>query len=266
MAGELPYAWEELWNNDCGIYYVDHITQTHYFEAPWSEVTRKRVLAIHDSLTLQAKELENQLELEREKREILELAEKKLATLEIQKHQIEEEIKHVQSSKGQTSKVNKLQGELQAVKYKLDCEKNEVLKVRRDHEILVEEIDAFQNKIRDLKTVNERLESENHKLAVEAKATNEAIADMKTMIEMEAAQRQALESYIKQLKQDVMMLYDEKEVTVENVDKSVKEAEGKADFEEEEPAWLKAANKNHVKAKEVDAISRNSSTSTDEEA
>lgn len=83
---------EEAFDDACGIYYIDHVTQTHFLEGPWEESVRNQVLALHEHLAEEAKVLEDQMELARIKKEELENAHQKVEELETTRLRIEREI------------------------------------------------------------------------------------------------------------------------------------------------------------------------------
>lgn len=149
------------------------------------------------------------LEKEQAKKAELEKAEALLKVLETEKVRIESEIKNLKAKGGSADKQNlaSLQTELKSVLARVDNEKNLADKIKTDHKKLIGEISDFQTKVLELREVNERLENDNKQLANESKQQADAIAEMKQMIEMEATQRNALDAYIKQLKNDVLGLY-----------------------------------------------------------
>ncbi len=96
----------------------------------------------------------------------------------------------------------------------MEQEKIEAELVASEHANIQSEINEFQSRLHELKAVNERLENENIELLDQAAATNKNLEEMRAMIEREAAQRAALESYIKQLKNEVIQLYDPEQAEV----------------------------------------------------
>ncbi|KAJ3391018.1 Membrane-associated guanylate kinase, WW and PDZ domain-containing protein 3 [Lobulomyces angularis] len=214
VAGELPYAWEEVFDHACGIYYIDHITQSHFLDAPWEEHVRNQVLNLQNQLSEENKILELQLQKEKEKKQELEAAEQKYRDLTEKRAKLEMEIKELEGNvagKNSAAVSDELRGELQEVTQQLQEEKVEVDNFNDEHERLQKEIDAYQVKLRELRAVNEKLQQDNEYLAENSKQQNDGLIEMRNMIEMEAAQRAALEQYIKQLKMEVIQLYNPEE-------------------------------------------------------
>ncbi|KAJ3194764.1 hypothetical protein HK101_001935 [Irineochytrium annulatum] len=173
VAGELPYGWEEAYDEDFGIYYVDHITHTNYAEPPWNEEVKEKVVALKAKLKIESRK--STIKDQQEKQSLankakVKDAEKAIAVLEAQKKRLDEVAQDDDE-------------------YALD---------ERDVEI-----DA---KIQHLKGLNDKLDQENRLLASEVENNGLELGEIRQMIEAERAQRAALESYVMQLKQELLHL------------------------------------------------------------
>jgi hypothetical protein len=102
----------------------------------------------------------------------------------------------------------RLRAELEEIEGEMEQERIEFEGVAEEHANIQSEIAEFKNRLNELQVVNARLENENIDLVDAAAATNKNLEEMRAMIEREAAQRAALETYIKQLKNEVIELYD----------------------------------------------------------
>ena len=207
MAGELPYAWEESWDPVVGVYYIDHITQTHFNDPPWNESVMEQVIYLHSHLSNETERLNEQRLLETEKKIELEQVEERLHELEEEKKRIEGEIYAVSKGLGDgDSKL--LKGELTQINERIEQEQADLNQISRDHQRLVDEVTVVQSRLLELNTANKKLESDNYELANKNKTQNNELEQLRLMIEMEAAQRNALEEYIRQLKQEVLQRYN----------------------------------------------------------
>ncbi|KAJ3221614.1 Membrane-associated guanylate kinase, WW and PDZ domain-containing protein 2 [Clydaea vesicula] len=233
VAGELPYAWEEAYDEQVGIYYIDHTTQFHFIDAPWEEHVKEQVLQLQaakvplesevlsNTAAVESINIEEQLENERLKRLEIEEAELKYNTLheertkiELQIKELEEKINMINSespeevSQEDQEKVKNLKIELSQLDVKIEDERKELELFNNQHEKLKREIEEYQLKIKELNSVNERLEQNTNALIEGNREAHDGINEMRQMIEAEALQRAALEDYIKQLKSEVVQLYD----------------------------------------------------------
>jgi hypothetical protein len=94
VYGELPYGWEEAFDENCGVYYINHLNQTHYLEGPWTEETRDLVLLQSDEEHGNEEPQETTLE---EKRAELIVLQTELETYEAQKNGIQQELHGVRT-------------------------------------------------------------------------------------------------------------------------------------------------------------------------
>lgn len=220
VAGELPYGWEESFDQVCGIFYIDHVKQKHFLDGPWEESTKSFYSTVNQ-LEEETKRLEVQLELERQKKVDLDAAEAKLAELEAEKERIELQISEIQTKQQEEEdgaalqalgdELSNLNGELENINSQISNDRAGYAQKAAEYETLHSEISEFQKRLEELRAVNERLENENRELMQQTQEGNQNLAEMRNMIEMEAAQRAALESYIKQLKNEVLQMYSPEE-------------------------------------------------------
>ncbi|KAJ3117749.1 Membrane-associated guanylate kinase, WW and PDZ domain-containing protein 2 [Phlyctochytrium bullatum] len=168
VAGELPYGWEELWDEEYGVYYTDHTTQTNYADPPWNDDVKEKVLALKSKLGQDLKRMSTNARIKAENDE------QKIKTAERALNDLQSQKKKVDASR-QPSEV------------KVDT---------RDYEI--------ERKLSELRHLNDKLDGENKNLISEVQATSMELNDIRQMIEAERAQRAALESYVLQLKQELL--------------------------------------------------------------
>ncbi|KAI8854916.1 hypothetical protein BC829DRAFT_105088 [Chytridium lagenaria] len=170
VAGELPYGWEEIYDEDFGVFYTDHTTQTNYADPPWDDDVKEKVLALKSKLGQELKRQETSVRVRQESdHQKIKSAERAIAELQAQKKKLEEGVSRKPS---------------------------EVRVDTRDFEI--------ERKISELRHLNDKLDSENKNLLSEVNATSSELYEIRQMIEAERAQRAALESYVLQLKQDLL--------------------------------------------------------------
>ncbi|RKO85778.1 hypothetical protein BDK51DRAFT_47614 [Blyttiomyces helicus] len=213
VNGELPYGWEESWDASFGVYYMDHLNKMHYEAGPWEESTRDQVMQRAGRIEEETEKLEAQIKEEKEKKRQLEEAEAKVLELEAEKMRLEQEIGliHDRNESGEIGDGDaqaeaELEEELAIVTGKLELERLEAEQVAQEHARLKADIADFQARLEELKALNERLNHENMHLMEAAQATNQELGEVRNMIEVEAAQRAALEAYIVQLKQEVLAM------------------------------------------------------------
>lgn len=217
VPGELPYAWEEAFDKTFGVYYIDHSTQAHFIDAPWEDHVREQVLAYNgQGEGGDDAQLQEQLQREHEMKDELDLAHANLEQLSGEKERLENELSQLQAEGGSgTQEEEKLSNDLSQVSERMQQEQTEVDRVAVEYARLQKEIEEFQNRLTDLQDVNARLENENQEFTQDATDANANLEEMRGMIETEAAQRNALESYIKQLKTEVLQLYNPDEEAAE---------------------------------------------------
>ncbi|KAJ3062304.1 Membrane-associated guanylate kinase, WW and PDZ domain-containing protein 2 [Podochytrium sp. JEL0797] len=175
VPGELPYGWEEVYDAESNnYYYVDHLLEEHHWSPPWEKDTQEHV--------------HNQQKAAHEKAK-----QEKLAAKKTQKDQeaLEEVDKHIKELENQRKVLN----EVLAVP--VDSEK----KTSRKTTLTKQEIEET---VKQLRAKNEKLEADHRKLLEEQKQKNEDIASIRHLIESERAQRIALETYIMQVKQEMV--------------------------------------------------------------
>lgn len=157
-----------------------------------------------------------QIEAEKRKQEELAAAEAKMKKLEGARLRLERELTILHTAKADMTledeadaeEEKRLRAELEEIEGELEQERLEFEEVAEEQANIQTEIAEFKNRLNELQVVNDRLENENTDLIDQAAATNKNLEEMRVMIEREAAQRTALEAYIKQLKNEVIELYD----------------------------------------------------------
>jgi chromosome segregation ATPase len=140
----------------------------------------------------------------------------KVAVLEKKKEKLEQTLDKIDSEVAkETSNLKraasirekaKIQETLQEVKSEIVAEKSEAQRLESEYEDLSAEIAEFQERLNDLNVLNERLHAENQSQLEQAKSTQKELDEITELYEIEAAQRQALEDYIMQLKGEILSL------------------------------------------------------------
>ncbi|KAI9347704.1 hypothetical protein BDR26DRAFT_1004818 [Obelidium mucronatum] len=175
VPGELPYGWEEVYDAQSNqYYYVDHLLEEHHWSPPWERDTQDHVL--------------NQQKIAHEKAKQDKQAAKKIAKDQEALAEVDKHIKELETQR-------KVLNEVLAVP--ADGEK----KSSRKTTLSKEEIEET---VRQLRARNEMLEAEHKKLLDEQKAKSDEVAEIRHLIESERAQRLALETYIMQVKQEMV--------------------------------------------------------------
>ncbi|KAJ3010120.1 UNVERIFIED_CONTAM: Membrane-associated guanylate kinase, WW and PDZ domain-containing protein 2 [Siphonaria sp. JEL0065] len=175
VPGELPYGWEEVYDAQSNqYYYVDHLLEEHHWSPPWEKETQEHVL--------------NKQKIAHEKAKLDKSAAKKAVK---DQEAIAEVDKHIKELENQRKVLN----EVLAVP--ADGEK----KTSRKTTLSKEEIEET---VRQLRARNEVLEAEHKKLLDDQKAKSDEVSEIRHLIESERAQRLALETYILQVKQEMV--------------------------------------------------------------
>lgn len=175
VPGELPYGWDEIYDADSNqYYYVDHQLEEHHWSPPWEKETQEHV-SNHQKIASE--------KVKQEKLDARKTLKDQVALEEVDKH-----IKELESQR-------KILNEVMLVP--ADGEK----KTARKTTLSKEEIEET---VRQLRARNEKLEAEHKKLIDEQKSRNEEVAEIRHLIESERSQRLALETYIMQVKQEMV--------------------------------------------------------------
>ncbi|TPX74153.1 hypothetical protein CcCBS67573_g04581 [Chytriomyces confervae] len=182
VPGELPYGWEEVYNEEHNdYYYIDHQTEAHYWNAPWEKETRDKVVQMQKQAHEKAKADKAAAKKAQKDAEALKV-DKHISDLELQRKVLNQVLA------GEI--VPQQQHQLQAAET-----------APRRSTISKAEIEQT---VKDLRAKNAMLEAEHKKLLSEQQAKANDIAEIRNLIESERAQRLALESYILQVKQEMV--------------------------------------------------------------
>ncbi|KAJ3257137.1 hypothetical protein HDU77_002787 [Chytriomyces hyalinus] len=183
VPGELPYGWEEVYNEEHNdYYYIDHQTEAHYWSPPWEKETRDKVIHIQKQAHDKAKA-------------------EKAAAKRVQKDSeaLKEVDKHISDLELQRKVLNQvLSGEMAAQPQQ---QLTPATATPRRSTISKAEIEQT---VQELRAKNAMLEAEHKKLLSDQQAKANDIAEIRNLIESERAQRIALESYILQVKQEMV--------------------------------------------------------------
>ncbi|KAJ3105829.1 hypothetical protein HDU97_007473 [Phlyctochytrium planicorne] len=173
VVGELPYGWEELFDEDFGIFYTDHTTETNYAGPPWDEEVKHQVNALKSKLGAQLKRGETHARFKQE------------------------------TDQQRIRSTEQAIADLLAQRKKLDDISRRPTEIRIDTNE-----DDIDRKISQLRRLNDQLDAENRPSVSEAqtsqKSTTSQVTELRTLIEAEKAQRNALESYVMQLKEELL--------------------------------------------------------------
>lgn len=177
--GELPYGWEETVDDNEESYFIDHTTQRNYRMPPWSEETR---CIITDG---ESKEIKS----------VVKVAEP-------------EEIKKYKELQKEEEKQEEVEVEEEEEVEEDDLEETAPLGGPEPSEPSEPEkpASALDETIAELRNLNAKLQQENNLLISDSKTRNMQLSEIRQMIEAEKAQRQALESYILQLRQEIVQI------------------------------------------------------------
>lgn len=96
QEGELPYAWEEAYDEACGLYYIDHNTKSTFLDPPWDKVIQEHYKDLKEHVEKESKRLESK-ELESKRREKIEQATDKVQQLEGARERLEREVKEMKA-------------------------------------------------------------------------------------------------------------------------------------------------------------------------
>lgn len=235
VEGELPYGWEEAFDDVCGIYYMDHVNRLNFLDGPWTAGVQKVILEKRLAQEQEARVIQQQLEEDKRKKEEMGLAEDKMRKLEAARLKLERDLQKLHSGAGgedadMDEEEERLRAELLAIEQHIDQEQVEFEEVAAEQEEVNQEILDFQNRLKEIQMANERMEGDNNQLIVENVKATKDLDEIRNMIEAEAAQRAALESYIKSLKLEVIEMYDpDKAEQMRGV------ADGDSEEEQEQP-------------------------------
>ncbi|TPX59198.1 hypothetical protein SpCBS45565_g07794 [Spizellomyces sp. 'palustris'] len=224
---ELPYGWEEYLDTERGIvYYIDHIGCANYPLGPWTAETREAVLRDCElkerrRLEYEARKLEEEIELERQK---------KLQMEEQDRRRLEEEMLARQAQLLSASATDNLLSELTVLNEKVALGRCEMALTSSDSTRLQEELSFFEVRLGRLQAINAQLEGQEQRLVETAQATNMELSEVRNMIDIEAAQRAALEDYVDQLRVEAEEATVSGEETVAN-DSGLKVDSAEADQE-----------------------------------
>lgn len=188
------------------MYYIDHNTQSTYMDPPWDKRVKEHYKALREHLFAEEQRLSQQKVLQEEKRKQLQAANDRVANLERKKTKLETDLQQ-EKDKSRSSLV---ETKLDEVKVQLEQERSEADRIAEEHQKLQAEIEEFQQRLEELRSLNERLTAENQSQLEAAKQTNRELLQVKELMEVEASQRSALESYVMQLKEDILAIAKEK--------------------------------------------------------
>ncbi|KAJ3221966.1 Membrane-associated guanylate kinase, WW and PDZ domain-containing protein 2 [Chytriomyces hyalinus] len=179
VPGELPYGWEEVYNEEHNdYYYIDHQTEAHYWNPPWEKETRDKAVQMQKQAHEKAK------------------ADKAAAKKAQKDAEAQKVDKHISDLELQRKVLNQvLAGEI--------VPQNPIAESTTPRRSTISKAEIEQT-VKELRAKNALLEAEHKKLLSEQQAKANDIAEIRNLIESERAQRLALESYILQVKQEMV--------------------------------------------------------------
>ncbi|KAJ3099040.1 Membrane-associated guanylate kinase, WW and PDZ domain-containing protein 2 [Physocladia obscura] len=177
VSGELPYGWEEIYDSEHNEYYfVNHLNEVHYWTPPWASETRETIV-----------QTQNQ---EPEKSKQDKIASKK-ATKDLEIEVVDKHIKELESHRKVLAQVLATAN----VPVANNLTTNRKLTISKDE---------IETTLKELRAKNTQLEADHNKLLNEQQAKNSEMEDIRKLIESERSQRLALETYIMQVKQEMV--------------------------------------------------------------
>ncbi|KAJ3231305.1 hypothetical protein HDU81_003868 [Chytriomyces hyalinus] len=184
VPGELPYGWEEVYNEEHNdYYYIDHQTEAHYWRPPWEKETRDKVLHIQKQAHDKAKAEKAAAKRVQKDSEELKEVDKHISDLELQRKMVNQ----VLSGESAGQPQQQLTPAATATPRRSTISKAEI-----------------EQTVQELRAKNAILEAEHKKLLSDQQAKANDLAEIRNLIESERAQRLALESYILQVKQEMV--------------------------------------------------------------
>jgi hypothetical protein len=133
-------------------------------------------------------------------------ATRRVTDLESEKIRLEREVEvmRTQAQKKESQLDQELEAELMAVKTRLEKEKVVEETEAKEYNKLKAEVEEFNSRLNELRNLNDRLKREEQSQLEAARNTEREIQEVSHLLEVEAAERVALESYIIQLTQEIM--------------------------------------------------------------
>ncbi|KAI9354094.1 hypothetical protein DFJ73DRAFT_775945 [Zopfochytrium polystomum] len=183
--GELPYGWEEVYDAASGEYYfVDHVRERTVWTAPWEEETRREWEAL----------IEQEMEAERRRRreeEELEAEEERLHGKE-----------HAAAAKAAREEKKRLAEQTpEEINQRQELERLIAQEAKKKEE----EERGLKETISELRNLNAHLQSQNGLLKNDSETRSKQLAEIRALIESERAEREALQTYILQLRQELVV-------------------------------------------------------------
>lgn len=193
--GELPYGWEQAYDQNCGVYFIDHLTQSTYVDPPWDKRVQRHHELLLEHLEREKQRLELKKKLAAEKRAELEKAEQKLSELEKRKQEIVAETEPSADRSALSETTRMIEEHKQSIE-------------RQSQELVQEqsEVDELEQRLNELIELNQRLAVSNNTQLDQARELTKQIRNIRTMMQVESNQRQALLDYIVKLRQDMLDL------------------------------------------------------------
>ncbi|KAJ3265236.1 hypothetical protein HDU76_012071, partial [Blyttiomyces sp. JEL0837] len=229
VKGELPYGWEENHDEELGTFFIDHVTETHYWNPPWEEETRQLVAKVPRPDSVPVPGNNNNLkqtkdkEMDAKKQQAMDNAEKELADLERKRQELEEVLKKQPSEIGVGVDVSRRESVAPKVRESLAKMKGESFVKApsiRPSEVKTENVDQA---VKDLRSMNEKLESENKKLSND---TNTKPDDDQDEPEEDEDVTNAVGNDVEALKLRLQIEQEERENLREITETLLKEREG----------------------------------------
>ncbi|KAI9208111.1 uncharacterized protein BJ171DRAFT_471805 [Polychytrium aggregatum] len=210
---ELPYGWDEAFDEECGIYYIDHNTMSTFLDAPWDPRVRDHILALQQHLKQEEAKLEAQMKEERAQKGKLNESQSKVTQLEATKTKLEKELAQLQADKqskgaspGLEKKIADIQARISKIDQELRDERTNLEHIGAKHTQLAEDNRDFRMRLGELQKLNDKLSGDTQQQLEESKKTNKELQDLHSLLQGEAKKREELEAYILRLKGEVLNL------------------------------------------------------------
>lgn len=193
--GELPYGWEQAYDQSCGVYFIDHLTQSTYVDPPWDKRVQRHHELLIEHLEREKQRLNMKKKLAADKRAELEKAEQKLSELEKRKQDIVAETETTSDKTAVVEATRLIEEQKQSIE-------------RQSQELVQEqsEVDELEQRLNELIQLNQRLATSNNAQLDQVRELTKQIRSIRTMMQVESNQRQALLDYIVKLRQEMLDL------------------------------------------------------------
>lgn len=204
--GELPFGWDESIDDEIGVYYIDHNTQTTYLDPPWDSNIRYQVSQLYKFIGEQQKRIDDmQRRVQQDELKRMDDASKRVQQLEIRRLELERELLELRNQAVSRSSSVSSFSEQDVLDDISDVD--ERIRIERlmqgDTASIVNEVEKFKARLNELKDMNQRLSVTGVDEVAQAKAAQAEMERLQNALNVEAAERHRLEVEIVSLKNEL---------------------------------------------------------------